>query len=521
MAHPIRPDHYVEINNFYTATVYQKGAAIIRMYHTLLGESGFQKGMRLYFERHDGQAVTCEDFVRAMEDASGRDLTQFRRWYSQAGTPRLTVSGDYDSEAATYTPTVEQSCPPTPGQSDKQPFHIPLSMALLGDAGALPLQLQGQAPNPDTADNTAMVLDVIESRQQFVFTDVPEKPVPSLLRGFSAPVKLSFAYDRDELMFLMSRDSDGFCRWDAAQQLGVLALNDMIAAYQGGQAMVLDPRLIEANRLLLEDRSLDKAMVALMLNLPTEAYLAEISDRVDVHAIHAARVAARRAIAEALADQLLAVYRENTVDESYQASAEQIAARSLKNAALSYLMLLESEQALELCLQQYHSAANMTDQFAAFSVLLNSPFEQEKAQVLEDFYQRWQSEALVINQWFTAQAVCSLEGGLQRVEALMAHPAFDIRNPNKVRAVIGAFCGQNAVNFHQKDGAGYRFLADQIIVLNKMNPQIASRLLVPLTKWRKYAEAVGQMMRAELQRIMAEPELSKDVYEVVSKSLAQ
>jgi aminopeptidase N len=517
MAHPVRPESYMEISNFYTVTIYEKGAEVVRMIANLLGPELFRQGSDLYFKRHDGQAVTCEDFVKAMEDASAKDLTQFRRWYSQAGTPALKVSGDYNAEQQTYCLTVEQDCEASPGQPDKEPFHIPLAMALLGSQAELPLVLAGESPL--AASNTERVLDVTQASQQFIFEGVTEAPVPSLLRDFSAPVKLSFDYSRDELMHLMSRDSDGFVRWDAAQQLGLAVLEDMISANQQAVDMQVDERLLQAYRDILADTSLDKAMVALMLCLPTEAYLAELLSPVDVQAIYQARTAARQAIASGLEAELWQVYSDNQIDQPYQPNAEQIARRSLKNTALSYLCLLESEQALAACRHQFDHADNMTDVLAAFNCVLDGGFGDEKARMIEQFYQRWQQESLVVNQWFMAQATCSVQGTLERVKQLMEHPAFDVKNPNKVRALIGAFCGQNAVNFHQIDGAGYRFLADQIITLNKLNPQIAARLVVPLSKWKKYIASSADLMKTELERIMAQPNLSKDVFEQVSKSL--
>ena len=519
MAHPVRPESFMEIANFYTVTIYEKGSEIVRMIANLLGESLFRKGSDLYFDRHDGQAVTCEDFVKAMEDASGKDLSQFRRWYSQAGTPRLRVAGTYNPQAKSYALTVEQQCPATPGQAVKQPFHIPLSMSLLGQQGAMQLQLAGVTGSSDGSECTEMVLDITQPAQQFIFENIAEEPVPSLLRGFSAPVKLSFDYNRDQLLFLMSHDSDGFIRWDASQQLGVQVLNDMVLAIQSGQDVVLDSRLIDAYRALLSDHSLDKAMVALMLKLPTEAYMAEITDVVDVQAIYQARAQARKSIATQLTELFWQVYHDNCTDQAYLPSAEQIAQRSLKNAALSYLMLLETDQALSACRDQFNRAHNMTDVMAAFSAIINSSFEDEKVRVLEVYYQQWQQESLVVNQWFMVQATSEVANTLDQVKALMAHPAFDIKNPNKVRALIGAFGGQNAINFHQPSGAGYQFLADQIIELNRLNPQVASRLLGPLTKWRKYKPELSGLMKVELERIMADPNLSSDVYEVVSKSL--
>ena len=520
MAHPVRPDAFIEISNFYTLTVYEKGSEVVRMLHTLLGAEGFRLGTDLYFERHDGQAVTCDDFVKAMEDANGVDLTQFKRWYSQSGTPRLEVAEHYDAGARRYSLTFRQSCPPTPGQPEKQPFVIPVELGLLDPAGReLPLRLDGEAE----AAGGNRVIQVTEAEQTFTFVDVPEKPLPSLLRGFSAPVKLSFPHGRDPLMFLMQHDSDGFNRWDAAQQLSVQVLQELIEAHRAGEALVLDQRLIEALRAVLADDSLDQAMVAEMLSLPGEAYLAEISEEADVDAIHAAREFARRAIGEALYEPLLARYRANRAESrrvAYAAQADQIARRGLQNIALSYLMLGERPEILDACLDQYQHCDNMTERLTALAVLVQSPFEEQKARALAAFAEHFADNPLVMDQWFSVQAGNPLPGGLERVQALMGHPAFTLKNPNKVRALIGAFANQNLVNFHRADGAGYRFLADQVIALNALNPQIASRQLTPLTRWRKYDEARQGLMRGELERILASGPLSSDVYEVVSKSLA-
>ncbi|MFH6601413.1 aminopeptidase N [Ectopseudomonas khazarica] len=520
MAHPVRPDAYMEISNFYTLTIYEKGSEVLRMIHTLLGPELFRKGSDLYFERHDGQAVTCDDFVKAMEDASGIDLTQFKRWYTQAGTPRLQVSEAYDASAQTYSLTFRQSCPATPGQSEKLPFVIPLALGLLDAQGnELPLRLQGEA----TASGTGRVLSITEAEQTFTFEGIAEQPLPSLLRGFSAPVKLSFPYSRDQLMFLMQHDSDGFNRWEAGQQLSVQVLQELIGQYQRGEELALDQRLVEALRTLLLDESLDQAMVAEMLSLPGEAYLTEISEVADVEAIHEAREFARLQLAAALYTPLLARYQANR-DVSratpYVAEAAHFARRSLQNIALSYLMLSQQAEVLAACVEQFENADNMTERLAALAVLVNSPFEAERSKALAMFADFFKDDALVMDQWFSVQAGSPLPGGLERVHALMQHEAFTLKNPNKVRALIGAFANQNLINFHQADGSGYRFLADQVITLNALNPQIASRLLAPLTRWRKYAPARQAQMKAELERILASGELSSDVYEVVSKSLA-
>ncbi|MCO6059426.1 aminopeptidase N [Pseudomonas sp. MOB-449] len=520
MAHPVRPDSFIEISNFYTLTVYEKGSEVVRMIHTLLGAEGFRKGTDLYFERHDGQAVTCDDFVKAMEDANGVELSQFKRWYSQSGTPRLQVEDRYDAAAKTYSLTFRQNCPATPGQKEKQPFVIPVELGLLdGQGREMPLRLQGEA----AAQGGSRVLALNEAEQTFTFIDIAERPLPSLLRGFSAPVKLSFPYSRDQLMFLMQHDSDGFNRWDAGQQLSVQVLQELIGQHQRGEQLVLDPRLITAFRTLLEDESLDQAMVAEMLSLPSEAYLTEISEVADVDAIHAAREFARRSIGAALFQPLLARYQANRAASratAYEAEAAHIARRTLQNIALSYLMQSGEAQVLEACQEQFNDCDNMTERLSALAVLVNSGFESEKAEALARFADYFKDDPLVMDQWFSVQAGCGLPGGLERVQALMQHPAFTLKNPNKVRALIGAFANQNLVNFHRADGAGYRFLADHVITLNALNPQIASRQLAPLTRWRKYDAGRQQLMKAELERILASGELSSDVFEVVSKSLA-
>ena len=520
MAHAVRPESFIEISNFYTLTVYEKGSEVVRMIHTLLGAEGFRKGSDLYFERHDGQAVTCDDFIKAMEDANGADLSQFKRWYSQAGTPRLAVSEHYDAQQHTYSLTFAQSCPATPDKIEKLPFVIPVELGLLDAGGSeIALQLAGEA----AASGTSRVLSVTEAEQTFTFVGINEKPLPSLLRGFSAPVKLSFDYSRDQLMFLMQHDSDGFNRWDAGQQLAVQVLQELIAQHQRGEALVMDQRLVEALRTVLGNEQLDQAMVAEMLSLPGEAYLTEISDVADVEAIHVAREFARKQLADSLFDALWTRYqanREVSKATPYVAEAEHFARRALQNIALSYLMLSGKPQVLAAALEQFEHSDNMTERLTALAVLVNSPYEAEKAAALASFAEQFKDNPLVMDQWFSVQAGSTLPGGLQRVRELMQHPAFTIKNPNKVRALVGAFAGQNLINFHAADGSGYRFLADLVIELNGFNPQIASRQLAPLTRWRKYDAARQALMKAELERIRSSGELSSDVFEVVSKSLA-
>ncbi|WP_314919216.1 aminopeptidase N [Pseudomonas helleri] len=520
MAHAVRPESFIEISNFYTLTVYEKGSEVVRMLQTLLGAEGFRKGSDLYFERHDGQAVTCDDFIKAMEDANGADLSQFKRWYSQAGTPRLAVSEHYDADQKTYSLTFSQSCPQTPDKVEKLPFVIPVELGLLNAQGAeLPLQLAGES----AAVGTSRVLSVTEAEQTFTFVGINEKPLPSLLRGFSAPVKLQFAYSSDQLVFLMQHDTDGFNRWDAGQQLSVQVLQTLIGQYQRGETLVMDPRLVEALRSVLTNPQLDQAMVAEMLSLPGEAYLTEISEVADVDAIHAAREFARKQLADSLFNELWARYqanREVSKVTPYVAEDEHFARRSLQNIALSYLSLSGKPEVVAATLEQFENSDNMTERLNALAILVNSPFEAEKALALASFAEHFKDNPLVMDQWFSVQAASPLPGGLQRVQQLMEHPAFTIKNPNKVRALIGAFAGQNLINFHAADGSGYRFLADLVIQLNALNPQIASRQLAPLTRWRKYDSARQALMKAELERIRSSGELSSDVFEVVSKSLA-
>jgi aminopeptidase N len=520
MAHAVRPDSFIEISNFYTLTVYEKGSEVVGMIHTLLGDEGFRKGSDLYFERHDGQAVTCDDFIKAMEDANGADLGQFKRWYSQAGTPRLAVSESYDAVAKTYSLTFRQSCPATPDKVEKLPFVIPVALGLLDSKGQeIALRLSDES----AAVGTSRVLAVTEAEQTFTFVEVAEQPLPSLLRGFSAPVKLSFPYDRDQLMFLMQHDTDGFNRWDAGQQLAVQVLQELIGQYQQGAELVMDQRLVKALASVLGNDGLDQAMVAEMLSLPSEAYLTEISEVADVDAIHAAREFARQQLADGLFDGLWARYRSNrevSKATAYVAEKEHFSRRALQNIALSYLMLSGKPEVLAATLEQYDACDNMTERLTALAVLVNSPFEADKAKALAAFAEHFKDNPLVMDQWFSVQAASGLPGGLERVKALMQHPAFTLKNPNKVRALIGAFAGQNLINFHAADGSGYRFLADLVIELNALNPQIASRQLSPLTRWRKYDGERQALMKGELERILASGALSSDVYEVVSKSLA-
>ncbi len=514
MAHPVRPASYMEITNFYTLTIYEKGEEVVRMIHTLLGPDMFRKGSDLYFERHDGQAVTTDDFVKAMEDASGRDLSQFRLWYEQAGTPVLTVSDDFDAGQGIYRLTIEQSIPDTPGQTNKKPQHIPFALGLLGQDGQpLPLQLKADASDAPTE----RVLELTDASHRFEFHGLDAKPVPSLLRHFSAPVRVHYPWTREQLLFLMSHDPDGFNRWDAGERLAVDVIQSLVGAADDAE---VEPRLVEAYRKLISDTDLDQALVAKMLQLPSEAYLIELADNADVPAIHLAREAVLKCLAHALRDELLACYQRNQETGAYEVTPQAIARRSLRNTALAWLLMINDEKGRTLAVSQMNDADNMTDRMGALRALVNSDYEDDRRQALDEFYSSFRDDQQVVEQWFSVQAASDRAGQLSDIRKLLEHPAFDWKNPNKIRSVVGAFAGQNLAAFHNPDGSGYDFLADQVCRLDDSNPQIAARLVTPLTRWQKFAPAYSGQMKSALERIRDKDGLSRDVYEVVHKSLA-
>ena len=512
LAHPVRPASYIEINNFYTSTVYEKGAEVVRMQANLLGPVRFRKAMDLYFKRHDGQAVTTDDFVTCMEDAGGQNLTQFRRWYEQAGTPELWVEGDFDPTDGRYCLRVRQQTPPTPGQPQKAPLHLPLAIGLLGaDGRELPLRLEGEGAGGVAGTR---LLEVRAAEEQFCFVGLPERPVPSLLRGFSAPVRLHFDYRDQDLEFLMARDTDGFARWDAAQTLMQRVLLRLVAAPEAP----VPHTFFAACRHALLDTHTDPALRAEVLTLPAESYLADQMAEVDVDGIHRARETLRRRIGEALAGDLLAVHADLAEAGPYAFTPEGIGRRALKGLALGYLMAGGVQGALCLCRDQFAAAHNMTDVMVALHLLVDHDGAAGE-EALAQFYARWSAEHLVIDKWFSLQATSTRADALQRVIRLMAHPDFSLRNPNRVRSLIGAFCTGNLVRFHAADGAGYRFLADRVLELDPLNPQIAARLLKPMVRWRRFDGGRQALMRAELARVSAADALSRDVFEVVSKAL--
>ncbi|MXR38038.1 aminopeptidase N [Craterilacuibacter sinensis] len=507
-AHPIRPASYIEMNNFYTMTVYEKGAEVVRMYHTLLGEAGFQKGMALYFKRHDGQAVTCDDFRAAMADANGMDLDQFALWYSQAGTPVLKVSSQYHAADRVYSLTVTQH---TPGQADVLPLHIPLALGLVGrDGQDLPLQLEGE----DVATVGTRVLDVKAQSQSFRFTGIDSEPVPSLLRGFSAPVKLDYNWRDDELAFLMANDSDSFCRWEAGQKLSERVFVRLLGDALAGRELRLPESLVAAMRTILTDLTLDAAFKALMLSLPGEADILEMVDEADPAHIHAVRESVLTQLAKSLRGEWHETLKLNQTRSYRPQDAGQ---RQLKNLALAMLCRLPDAWPVESAKAQYLVADNMSDQIGALNALRDHDSEARR-ECLEAFDRQWRQEALVMDKYFAFIASAQRPDTLQQVQAALAHPAFSLKNPNKARSLLGTF-GRNMAAFHASDGSAYRFMADQVLAVDAFNPQVASRLVQVFNRMQKLEPKRRALMRAELARILAQPELSRDVYEIVSKNL--
>ena len=509
MAHPIRPASFMEINNFYTLTVYEKGAEVVRLYNTLLGQDGFRKGMDLYFERHDGQAVTTEDFLAAMADANNIDLAQMQSWYNQAGTPTLDVTMDYDQDAKTCTLNFTQSFPDTPEAKgdEKQAYLIPVSIGLLDSEGG---------------EMLAETIQLTEKTQSFSFENISEKPLPSLMRGFSAPVKLKYAYSTDETIFLMQHDSDAFNRWEASQRLAKTLMLEMLEAKANGEALGVEPEVIDAYQQVLEDAELDNALKAEALTLPSESDLAESVKAADPDAIHEVREFLLKSIAQGLRLPLENTYKKlhKTLKKQgiYSPDAISIGMRRLKNTCLSYLGRINDPGLHGECYLQFSEAENMTDTLAALGTLSSIDCPQREL-ALDDYEEKWQHDTLVMDKWFVMQATSTLPDTLEQVKKLMNHKLFDMKNPNKVRSLIGAFANGNPVNFHKADGSGYEFHADRVLELDKFNPQVASRMVRALMNWRQYEAGRSALMREQLERIKGEKGLSGDVFEIVSKSL--
>jgi aminopeptidase N len=516
LAHPVQPDSYIEINNFYTMTIYEKGAEIIRMMKVLVGAELFRKGMDDYFTRHDGQAVTIEDFVLSIEKASAYDLQQFRRWYKQSGTPELQVEGHYSAEAKTFDLMLKQSCPPTPGQTDKKPFYIPLSVALLNQEGqVMALQLAGE---PKASSEKQVILKVRQSEQVFQFINIQSKPIPSLLRNFSAPVKLNVNYSDEELAFLIQYDTDGFNRWDAAQQLATRIILGHMQAPVSASDPAVDLLSKVYQHLFADNTSSHQDLLAELLSLPSEAYFAEQMTVIDIDGIHQGREYLGLQLAKALENDLLTYYQACHDVTPYRFDARSVTKRRLANTCLSYLMRLKNPVFNDLCVKHYQSADNMTNSIYALSELVHHNLAQRDP-FLIDFYQKWSANSLVVCKWLAIQARAPLPDTLAQVKELLKHPAFDWKNPNKIRALIGVFCTENRTQFHATSGAGYVFLSEQIQYLDKLNPQIAARLLKPFIQWHRFDVKRQKLMREQLETILKIPGISTDVYEIASKSL--
>lgn len=510
LAHPIRPDSYISVRSLYTGTVYNKGAEVIRMMERMAGREKFRRGMDIYFERNDGKAVTCDDFVKAIEDGSGLDLRQFRNWYHQAGTPVVTAEGAYDEKNRTYALTLKQQTLPTPGQPIKKPFVIPLEIGLLDKDGRdMPLTLSDEKKQGPSS--RVLVLNAPE--QTFVFKDIREKPVLSGNRGFTSPVYFRAAYTPEERALLMAKDSDLFNRWEAGQQFAADIMLDMVRDIQENRPVYVPPAFTEALKGYLNDETLDRAFIARAFQLPTEKTLAERSETIDVDAIHQARTTLQKHIATELKDDFERAYAANRTEGPYIPNAEESGKRAVKNTALSYLSFFDDS----LALKQYTEAAQMTDKDAAVRVFAGKDTPEARA-VMADFYETYRKDSLVVDKWLTMQATAAQPDTLARVKELMHHESFSLRNPNKVRALLGAFTNNPTV-FHAKDGSGYDFIAEQTLAVDKINPQVAATLPVALGNWKKFDPERQEKMKAALNKIISEPGLSPNTYEIVSKSL--
>jgi aminopeptidase N len=511
----VRPELYREINNFYTTTVYEKGAEVVRMIHTLLGPALFRKGTDLYFERHDGEAATVEQFVKCFADVSGRDFGQFMRWYSQAGTPEVVATGTYDAGAKTYRLDLAQVIPPTPGQPTKEPMVIPLVTGLIGrDGRDLPLKLD----NGTQIDRGLVVLD--KPAQTFVFTGINERPTLSTNRNFSAPIRLTANLGPDDLRLMAAHDSDPFNRWQAVQTLATRLLVGNVARIRAGQDPEVDEGLLDALATIMADKSLEPAFVAETLSPPSEADIArEIGRDVDPDAIFRARAALRALIGLHLNKALDGAYESLASRGAYSPDAVSAGRRTLRNVCLDLLAATQESHAIRLAAQQYQQADNMTDRMAALATLSLHDVP-ERAAALDDFYQRYKDDPLIIDKWFVLQAATPDPKTLDRVKALTAHPAFSMTNPNRVRSLIGAFAQGNQTQFNRPDGLGYQFIADTILTLDPANPQLASRMSTAFKSWRVLEAGRRSLAQAALKRIADKPGLSRDVTDIVQRALA-
>ncbi|MDO6762101.1 aminopeptidase N [Agarivorans sp. 1_MG-2023] len=509
MAHPIRPDKVIEMNNFYTLTVYEKGAEVIRMLHTLLGEEGFQAGMQTYVERHDGQAATCDDFVSAMQDASGKDLTVFKRWYSQSGTPILNVESTYDEVNKQFSLSIRQHTPATAEQTNKQALHIPVSIELLANSGqAFALEINGSA--------VSEVLELTEDKQTWLFDNISEQPTLVMLQEFSAPVKLELSYSTEQLLLIINHASNTFARWDGMQKLVTGWMVQAVSAIQQDKALEIDQAIVTTFRQLLEDQNIDKGLLAELLTISGENEIADSFERVDIDAIAKARDFFIEKLAEHLAEQFLVLEQRCAEQDQQSLAHSDIALRSLRAACLQYLAYSKPS----LVADAYFESPLMTNKLAAMSAANNAAIEQ-RAAMFNDYEKNWQHDGLVMDKWLALQASFSEDGALERVKGLSQHPSFTMENPNRVRSLMGSFANNNARHFHAKDGSGYRYLTDILCILNTQNPQVASRLITPLIQTVKLDDERKGLIIKQLERLAGLDDLSKDLFEKVTNGLQQ
>ena len=506
MAHPVRPASFMEINNFYTLTVYEKGAEIVRMYQTMFGKDGFRNGMDLYFQRHDGQAVTTDDFAAAIADANNADLTQFKHWYEKAGTPIVNVKDHWDAVSNTYQLTFTQSCPVTPqDEGDKLPFVIPIKTSLINTKGEV-MELQ---------DGNSEILLLNEQQQNFQFKNIQDKPLPDLLQEFSAPVNLNYKYSNEDLAFLLKHSPDAFNRWNAGNRLAINVLLDQLRGHKGKSTITTFNQAL-AHAIQVKDA--DQSLLAELFILPNEKDLEEHLEIIDMQKCVAICEQLKKTVAQHLEQELLHTYQASYMRAEYKYNAEEVARRRIQNVCLQLLVTLEKEEYFKLALNQFNQASNMTEQVGAINALLH--YENDvREQVLQAFEKQWQHDSLVMDKWFAFHARSKIPNALDNIKKLMHHPTFTLKNPNKVRSLIGVFAGQNAYAFHHPSGSGYEFVATQVLELNSMNPQVASRLVRTLMNWKKYTDPYQKLMHQQLKSIATHKDLSKDVYEIVSKSL--
>ncbi|KAK9094788.1 hypothetical protein Scep_026257 [Stephania cephalantha] len=555
MAHPVRPHSYIKMDNFYTGvregldilssnlsssslcfwfaheylSIYRfvsdmQGAEVVRMYKTLLGSEGFRKGMDLYFKRHDGQAVTCEDFFAAMRDANDANFHNFLLWYSQAGTPLVKVTSSYNTETKTFSLKFSQEVLPSPGQPVKEPMLIPVAVGLIDSKGKdMPITSiyhDGTLESISTHDHPiySTVLQFKKKEEEFVFSNISQRPVPSILRGYSAPIRLDSDLTDDDLYFLLAHDSDEFNRWEAGQVLARKLMLSLVSDFQQNKPLNLNPKFVQGVRSILGDTSLDKEFIAKAITLPGEGEIMDIMEVADPDAVHAVRSFIKKHLASELKSEFLRLVESNRSSETYDFNHPSMARRALKNIALAYLASLEDAEITKLALHEYKSAANMTDQFAALAAIAQNP-GKTRDEALSDFYAKWQNDFLVVNKWFALQAMSDIPGNVENVKSLINHPAFDMRNPNKVYSLIGGFCG-SPVNFHAKDGSGYKFLGEIVVQLDKINPQVASRIVSAFSRWRRFDETRQSLAKAQLEMILSANGLSENVFEIASKSIS-